>query len=221
MLGRVFEGVMAPDVRRASGTYYTPAALVRALLDQALIPLVAHRLGSPESVAERRLSEGDISAWRLARTLTVLDPAVGSGAFLYRGDTKTELRVSEIANPADLKLVVSRSHRDKATDALVSTLGITSERPSGSVGIKVGLITEREADLYIHPSNKSSRWDACAPDAILHAAGGIFLDLAGERYRYDAVQIPNERGIFACNAACAEKVLPAAREAARAAGLPV
>ena len=56
MLGRVFEGVMAPDERRASGTYYTPAALVRELLDQALIPLVADRLGCSESEAERRLS---------------------------------------------------------------------------------------------------------------------------------------------------------------------
>jgi hypothetical protein len=82
MLGRVFEGVMAPDERRASGTYYTPAALVRELLDQALVPLVANRLGCSESEAERRLTEGESSAWRLVRTLKVLDPAVGSGAFL-------------------------------------------------------------------------------------------------------------------------------------------
>ena len=82
MLGRVFEGVMAPDERRASGTYYTPAALVRELLDQALIPLLAHRLGRPAPETERRLAEGDRSAWRLIRTLRVLDPAVGSGAFL-------------------------------------------------------------------------------------------------------------------------------------------
>jgi hypothetical protein len=82
MLGRVFEGVMAPDERRASGTYYTPAALVRELLDQALIPLSAHRLGCSEAEAERRLAEGERSAWQLARALRVLDPAVGSGAFL-------------------------------------------------------------------------------------------------------------------------------------------
>src|SRR5919109_721213 len=37
MLGRVFEGVMAPAVRHRSGTFYTPAALVRELLDAALI----------------------------------------------------------------------------------------------------------------------------------------------------------------------------------------
>ena len=32
MLGRVFEGVMAPDERRASGSYYTPASLVREMV---------------------------------------------------------------------------------------------------------------------------------------------------------------------------------------------
>jgi N-6 DNA Methylase len=82
MLGRVFEGVMAPDERRASGTYYTPAALVRELLDQALIPLVAGRLGCSESEVERRLEDGESTSWRVVRTLRVLDPAVGSGAFL-------------------------------------------------------------------------------------------------------------------------------------------
>jgi hypothetical protein len=82
MLGRVFEGVMAPDERRASGTYYTPAALVRELLDQALIPLLAERLGCSETETEHRLTSGERSVWRVVRTLRVLDPSVGSGAFL-------------------------------------------------------------------------------------------------------------------------------------------
>lgn len=82
MLGRVFEGVMAPDERRASGTYYTPALLVRELLDQALVALLTERLSCPEADAERRLAEGERSAWRAVRSLRVLDPAVGSGAFL-------------------------------------------------------------------------------------------------------------------------------------------
>ncbi len=144
---------------------------------------------------------------------------VGEGAFLLERGTRRELRVSEIDDPSQLKLVVSRSHRDKATDAVVKQLGITQEKPSGSVGVKVGLIAEQSADFYIHPSDKSSRWDACAPDAILRAAGGVFLDLAGEPYHYDAVQIPNSRGIFACNAKCAARALDVARAVAREAGL--
>ena len=66
MLGRVFEGVMEPDRRRTSGTYYTPAALVRRLVEAALD---AHFEG-------RRPSLEELDA------LTILDPAVGSGAFL-------------------------------------------------------------------------------------------------------------------------------------------
>lgn len=82
MLGRVFEGVMAPDMRRATGTYYTPAGLVRALVGTAVVGLVAGRAGCPEPVAERRLADRDPAMVARLDTLTVLDPAVGSGAFL-------------------------------------------------------------------------------------------------------------------------------------------
>ena len=82
MLGRVFEGVMAPSARRASGSYYTPAPLVRSMLDAALAALVAGRLGCSEAEAERRLLDRDPAAAALLDDLTVLDPAAGSGAFL-------------------------------------------------------------------------------------------------------------------------------------------
>ncbi len=82
MLGRVFEGVMAPDERRASGTYYTPAALVRRLLDAGLVALVAERLRCGEGEAERRIENREPEALRLLDGITLLDPAAGSGAFL-------------------------------------------------------------------------------------------------------------------------------------------
>jgi hypothetical protein len=64
MLGRVFEGVMVPAERRQSGTFYTPPGLVRALLDACL-----------ELVTARSPGAG-------LAGITLLDPAVGSGAFL-------------------------------------------------------------------------------------------------------------------------------------------
>lgn len=74
MLGRVFEGLMARDRRRAAGAYYTPRALlrdtVRAALDAALD-------GAPaEAVCAIR----------------ILDPAVGSGAFLLESLVQLEQR---------------------------------------------------------------------------------------------------------------------------------
>lgn len=82
MLGRVFEGVMAPAARHASGTYYTPPALVGEILDAAFAALVATRLQVTDGTAARRLAEGDPAAREVLRHVRLLDPAVGSGAFL-------------------------------------------------------------------------------------------------------------------------------------------
>jgi hypothetical protein len=82
MLGRVFEGVMDPDARRASGTFYTPARLVERLFEAALVLAVSTRMKCSETEAARRLEDRDGSTARVLRGITVLDPAVGSGAFL-------------------------------------------------------------------------------------------------------------------------------------------
>jgi Eco57I restriction-modification methylase len=64
MLGRVFEGLMARDRRRRQGTYFTPRPLLQAIVGRALAAALAGR---------------DTAALQRIR---VLDPAVGSGAFL-------------------------------------------------------------------------------------------------------------------------------------------
>jgi 3'(2'), 5'-bisphosphate nucleotidase len=144
---------------------------------------------------------------------------VGFGAFLEERGERTELKVSDVADPSQLKLMVSRSHRNRAVAEVIARLGITREMTSGSVGLKAGLIAEQKADFYVHISDRSSRWDACAPEAILKAAGGRFTDLAGDPYRYGGTDMRNRTGILACNAAAYEAVLPVVREAARSAGL--
>jgi hypothetical protein len=82
MLGRVFEGVMSPDIRHASGTFYTPAAVVARLLDAGMSAFLAIRLRCGDAEAERRFLDPDPIAATALSTITLLDPAVGSGAFL-------------------------------------------------------------------------------------------------------------------------------------------
>ena len=82
MLGRVFEGVMDPEERHVSGTYYTPAALVRRVLREGLAATVSGRLGCTQAEAERRIDDGEQAARRALERIRILDPAVGSGAFL-------------------------------------------------------------------------------------------------------------------------------------------
>ncbi|MDH3653463.1 MAG: 3'(2'),5'-bisphosphate nucleotidase CysQ [Myxococcales bacterium] len=144
---------------------------------------------------------------------------VGGGAMLEERAVRRLLKVSEVAEPSQLKLVVSRSHRNSAVADVVARLGIGQETASGSVGLKAGLIAEQEADVYVHISDRSSMWDACGPEAILKAAGGRFTDLEGNPYHYGGTDMRNRKGILACNAAAYEAVLPVARQAARSIGL--
>jgi len=84
MLGRVFEGVMDPAERRASGSYYTPAAVVREIVRAGLTAILVHRFDLAPIAAERWMHDGEPPAGPRPdlRRVAVLDPAVGSGAFL-------------------------------------------------------------------------------------------------------------------------------------------
>jgi 3'(2'), 5'-bisphosphate nucleotidase len=125
----------------------------------------------------------------------------------YDGATRS-LHVSERADLAALRLLVSRSHRSKRTEEIRKLVGIESVIECGSVGVKCGLIAEGKADLYIHPGPASSRWDTCAPEAVLRGAGGRLTDTFGQRYRYDGDELENLRGIFGCNSAAFDAMLP-------------
>ncbi|HVH67533.1 MAG TPA: N-6 DNA methylase [Gemmatimonadales bacterium] len=102
MLGRVFEGVMDPDERRSSGSYYTPSALVREIVRAGLTAVLVHRFGLSPAASERWIHAGEPPAPSPdLRRLAVIDPAVGSGAFLLGAlEELTRLRCSAGEGPA-------------------------------------------------------------------------------------------------------------------------
>ncbi|HQR17555.1 MAG TPA: N-6 DNA methylase [Gemmatimonadales bacterium] len=109
MLGRVFEGVMEPRARKGSGTYYTPAAVVRTLIDAALAGYIAGRLGLTDDAALARLEAGDQPALDALREISILDPAVGSGAFLLGAlERVTAFHTAGGIEP-DLRRIVARN----------------------------------------------------------------------------------------------------------------
>lgn len=143
---------------------------------------------------------------------------VGRGAQLTVGGVSQPLTVRDTAEPSELRLVVSRSHRPRSTAALMQQLGIHQEFPSGSVGVKIGLIAEQRADLYVHVSDKASLWDACGPEAILRAAGGCFTDLFGQPFVYGQRELRTTRGILCCGNAAFSRVLPVVQRIAEEEG---
>ena len=123
----------------------------------------------------------------------------GQGAFVEREGQTRRVTVSETTNPSEMCLIVSRSHKDPIVQEIRNQLGIQRQIESGSVGLKVGRIVERDCDLYIHVSNKTRLWDACAPDIILREAGGVFSDLNGNPIFYNCPDPRNWNGLIASN----------------------
>jgi 3'(2'), 5'-bisphosphate nucleotidase len=133
---------------------------------------------------------------------------LGEGAFLVEGDGPPQpLAVSDVTETTAMCVAVSRSHRSSRIDTVRTALGIDREVQSGSVGLKVGLICERHCDLYIHPSPQTKQWDACAPEALLVAAGGRMTDLEGNPFVYNRADLYNRNGILATNGRAHEQIL--------------
>ncbi len=107
LLGRVFEGVMEPTERQREGAFFTPPELVDAILRSALVCHLSHRLERDESSLERSLHDPDPELSATLLDLTVLDPAVGSGAFLV--GALALLHGPGPRNPARVRTLVTRS----------------------------------------------------------------------------------------------------------------
>ena len=133
--------------------------------------------------------------------------AVNQGAYLYEAGERIPLSVSDVTQVNRMVLVSSRSHRQQIVDKMRSALRITSERVSGSVGLKVGLIARQLADLYVHPSPGCKEWDICAPYALLEAAGGRMTDCWGNPLRYNKRDVRAHNGLVASNGIIHDEII--------------
>ena len=125
---------------------------------------------------------------------------LGGGTWIERPDFEPEQGwVSDHREISTMRLAASRSHRSPRMDKVVQAFGLKEEVLRGSVGIKVGLIVEQQCDLYVHLSPRTKQWDTCAPEVILHEAGGCITDLFGRPLRYNHAEVQNRNGVVASN----------------------
>jgi len=84
-VGLTEEGSTAGNVRKLTGSYYTPDSLVQELIKSALEPVIAQRLqDNPENPAAALLS------------IRVIDPACGSGHFLLAAARRLAEQLAEL-----------------------------------------------------------------------------------------------------------------------------
>jgi 3'-phosphoadenosine 5'-phosphosulfate (PAPS) 3'-phosphatase len=79
------------------------------------------------------------------------------------------------------------------------------------MGLKLGLICEGRAHVYLQTSRHTSQWDACAPDVILHEAGGHLTDLLNIPLRYNGPDVRNTRGVLASNGIIHDRIAKTAQ----------
>ncbi|CAL7949584.1 unnamed protein product [Xylocopa violacea] len=103
------------------------------------------------------------------------------------------------APPNGKKIITTtRSHSDCNVEAAINALSPDEVLRVGGAGYKVILLMEGKAHAYVMASKGCKRWDTCAPEAILHAVGGILTDFYGDRYSYNAeTKYSNDKGILA------------------------
>ena len=133
--------------------------------------------------------------------------ATGSNAYLEESLTTKRLHVAATTDPAQMAAAMSRSHNSPKVDLITERLGIARQVQSGSVGLKVGLLAEGRAHLYLHLGDKTNQWDTCAPQAIIEAAGGIMTDRDGQPLQYNIAEIRNLNGVVASSGVMHERVI--------------
>jgi len=134
----------------------------------------------------------------------------GHGTWIEPPDSAPQQAcVSDRSELSLMTLAASRSHRSPRMDRVVKAFGVQQELQRGSVGIKVGLITEQLCDLYVHLSPHTKQWDTCAPQVILSEAGGRLSDLFGKPISYNAPEVQHHNGLVATNGAVHTRVIEA------------
>jgi 3'(2'), 5'-bisphosphate nucleotidase len=118
--------------------------------------------------------------------------ALGRGAFVVTPTGRVPVRVTAETELSRCRCAVSRFHRSRIVDEKLAALGVKDLVPTGSAGLKAVRIASGALEIYAHPSSGLVKlWDACAPDAIVSAAGGRYTDSTGRAFDY---QGPLEQG---------------------------
>lgn len=124
---------------------------------------------------------------------------VGEGAVRIRDGRAEPLQVSSITELSRGRLVGSRSHRSPQLERALAQLSPLEVRVMGSAGLKGTLVAAAEVEAYVAPGYAGQRWDACAADALVTAAGGKLTDTYGDAIDYRAASLSNDRGLLASN----------------------
>jgi 3'(2'), 5'-bisphosphate nucleotidase len=141
-----------------------------------------------------------VVVWPESQTLYYATLGGGTYAETRSGETR-KVTVAPASSFEEMRLVISRSHRDQRFDALLNRLPQTQQTYVGSVGCKIATILEHRAEFYLSLTTKSAPkdWDLAAPELILTEAGGQFTHFDLTPIEYNQADVAQWGGFLASN----------------------
>ncbi len=131
----------------------------------------------------------------------------GGAAHESPSQSRHPLRVSAETALSKARIVSTRSHRSDALVRVLAALGAQRVDALGSAGLKCAEVAAGLAEAYVAPGWAGSRWDLCAGQAIIEAAGGRVTDAWGDAVDFRDPDLGNKRGIVASNGHVHEQIL--------------
>lgn len=129
----------------------------------------------------------------------------GGGTFTTK--QRALARVSTTSKLEQARIVSTRSHRSPLVLQALDALGARTLDSLGSAGLKCAEVATGAADAYVAPGHAGSRWDLCAGQAIIEAAGGRVTDALGNEIDYRAADLGNTTGFVASNGVLHDEIV--------------
>lgn len=128
----------------------------------------------------------------IAQTTWVGDRDHGAFVMAGIGVEPVPVQVSELSQVERMRLITTPSLKEEKRQFLLKTTGLAAGPVINSVGIKVGLLVERQGEVYFS-HHGLSYWDTVAPLAIAHAAGATSSLLDGTPLTYHVYDPDREK----------------------------
>ncbi len=137
---------------------------------------------------------------------------VGEGAWEVTAAGRREpIRTSRRTELRGASVVVSRSRTRAGLAPALAAAGTQPPVAHGSSGLKAVLVACGTYDAYVQPGPAGMRWDACASDALVRAAGGRCTEIDGAPFEYASGELENARGLVATNGPIHDALVAALR----------
>jgi len=170
----------------------------------------------PEFVVMIGMIEGDVATRAVIHAPiigTSWAGTVGKGALkIEPGGERSPVHVTQVKDLGAATVVSSLSHRSEKLERALEALGVGAITSMGSAGLKGAEVARGAVEAHVAPHYAGKRWDVCAADALVAAAGGRVTDAWGDPIDYRAESLANDRGLVASNGLVHDAILARLRQ---------